>query len=133
MKSQGIIVTWNAVAIGELASISNDSLATNAPAIDISSFADTLAQSRPGNVDVGDFTFTYNYNPDDTSQASLETDYLAGTERVVTLTCPAGTINTITFDAICINVSFNAANSDSIHIGTAVLCIKNARPEKSEV
>ena len=110
IKTQGTILNWNGAAVGEVNSVSGLSSPSNK--IPIGSFADTVMKSRPGRRKAGEFTFGVNMNPDDTVQAAIETDRQAGTMREVTLVTPEGTINTITFNAYVMNVTFGAEDDD---------------------
>ncbi len=110
IKTQGTVLTWNAQAVGEVNSISGLSAPTNK--ILIGSFADTVMKYRPGRRKAGDFTFGLNFNPDNVVQAAIETDRQAGTLRTVTLVCPEGTIDTITFDAYVMNYTYSADDDD---------------------
>ncbi len=110
VKVSGTVLTWNAAPIGEVTNVSGLSSPTNK--ISIASFADVVMKYRPGRRKAGDFVFDVNMNPDDTSQAALETDRQADTERAVTLVTPEGTIDTITFNARVMNYTFSADDDD---------------------
>lgn len=110
IKTPGIVLTWNSVAVGEVSNISGLSSPTNK--IPIGSFADTVMKYRPGRRKAGEFTFDVNLNPDDTAQTAIEADRQAGTERVVTLVYPEGTLDTVTFDALVMNSTFSAGDDD---------------------
>ena len=122
-KTQGTTLSWNAVAIGEVTNISGLSSPTNK--IPISSFADTVMKYRPGRRKAGNFTFDINMNPDDTTQAALETDRQAGTSRTVVLVAPTGTLKTITFTGLIMDMSIDAED-DNIYKQKVTIKITSA-------
>ncbi len=126
-KTQGIVLNWNSVPVGEVMNITGLSAPTNK--IPIGSFADTVMKYRPGRRKAGEFSFEVNLNPDDTVQTALETDRQAGTERVVTLVFPEGTIDTITFDGLVMNSTFSAGDDD-IYKGQLTIKI-TSKPQRS--
>lgn len=127
VKTQGTILTWNSVAVGEVQNVSGLSSPSNK--ISIGSFADTVMATRSGRRKAGDFTFDVNFNPDDTSHAALESDRQAGTSRVVTLVAPEGTIDTITFSALVMNYVISA-DDDNIYKAQITLKI-TTKPVRS--
>lgn len=126
-KTQGIVLNWNAVAVGEVTNISGLSSPTNK--IPIGSFADTVMKYRPGRRKAGDFVFDVNLNPDDTAQAAIETDRQAGTEQEVQVVFPEGTVDTITFDGLIMNSTFSA-DDDDIYKGQITIKI-TSKPVRS--
>ena len=112
IKTAGTIIKWNAVEVAETNSVGG--LSTPSGKIAIPSFADTVMKYRPGRRKTGDFTFDVNFNQDDTSQAALKTDQIAGTERTVVLKLAEGTLNTITFTARVKNITLSA-DDDNIY------------------
>lgn len=111
-KTQASTLTWNAATVGEVDNISG--LSSPSTKIDITTFSDTVMTYRPGRRKAGEFTFSGNLNPDNTTYTALETDRQAGTSRTVVLVAPSGTLDTITFTAQCVNITFNADNPDAV-------------------
>ncbi len=109
-KTQGTILKWNAVPVGEVMGVSG--LSSPSTKINITSFADTVMKYRPGRRKVGEFTFEINLNLDDTSQAALETDRQAGTARAVLLTVPSGATADVAFTGVITNITMSAAGDD---------------------
>jgi len=110
LKTQGTVLNWNGAPVGEVFDVSGLSAPSNK--INITSFADTIMQYRPGRRKAADFTFSVNYNPDNVVQTAIEADRQADTEREVVLILPEGTINTITFDARVMNWTLSAGDDD---------------------
>ncbi len=110
VKTSGTVINWNGAPVGEVFDVSGGSSPTNK--IPIGSFADTVMKYRPGRRKAGDFTFSVNFNPDDTVQSALEADRLSDTEREVEWIMPEGSINTITFNARVMNWTLAASDDD---------------------
>lgn len=108
IKTQGTIVTWNALTVGEVTNISG--LSSPSTKIPIGSFADEVIKSRPGRRKSGNFVFGVNFNPDNTTQAAIQADMLTDTQRTVTLVTPEGTIDTLTFTARAMNFTITGDN-----------------------
>ena len=111
-KTQGTILKWNSVAIGEVMDVGGLSSPTNK--INITSFSDTVMSYRPGRRKAGNCTFSMNFNPDNTVQAAMEADRQSGTERTVVLTVPTGTVADITFTGLIMDMPITA-DDDGIY------------------
>ena len=108
IKTQGTVITWNALTVGEVNSISG--LSSPSTKIPIPSFADTVMKYRPGRRKSGNFVFGVNFNPDNATQAAIEADILTGVARTVTIVAPEGTIKTLTFTARASNFTITGDN-----------------------
>ncbi len=98
----GSTLSWNAVALAELSSISGPSLSVDT--IDVSSdgspsgFREFIAGMKDG----GEVSVAGNFiSGDTTGQIALTTDMMAGTVRQVVITDPTLSASTWTFNAIC--------------------------------
>lgn len=106
------------ITIGEVRGISFDG--GSVTEIDITSFASTVKEFRPGLQDSGSATVDLNFDPDDNGQDELDEIRLAQETRVFKLTLPEGTDKVLTFTAYVNSISIDAA-VDGIAQGTATL------------
>lgn len=119
-KGKGTTVSWDATDVGELTGVR--SMSGPVGEIPIGSFADSVYMTAAGDVDLGDFIFTINFNPDDAGLVKLYTDWASGTARTIVLLAPSGTTDTVTMTGKVLYISAGAQKG-GIHTGEVALCL----------
>ena len=86
----GTTFTWHAELIGELTKIGSMEMSTNKVDVTTLGAADSCKEYIPGLIELGEIPIEGWYDPDDSGQAKLWTDYKARTTQTWLITFPAG-------------------------------------------
>lgn len=121
---QGTTMTFNAVAVGGLMSITGIG-SGSATEIDQTSFASTAKEFVQGLRDFGSISIKLRRNQDDLGQAEMFNAMASQLTRTVIITLPSSTSNVATFSAFVQSLSTDL-EADNIVTGTAVLRITGA-------
>lgn len=126
--SQGTTVTFNAVTVNGVKSISNIGGGT-ATIIDTTVLADTAKTRRLGLQDFGTVTMNFLWNQDDLGQAEMLSFKASGASASLVITLPATgptlTANVYTATAYIMKMGFNIG-VDGVAEGTAEIAISGA-------
>lgn len=118
---QGTTMTFNAVAVGGLMSISGIGSGTSSD-IDTTTFASTAKEFLPGLRDFGSLTVELRRNQDDLGQVEMFNAAAAQTAHTVVITLPLSTANVATFTAYVKSLTTDL-KADGAVTGQAVLKI----------
>lgn len=121
---QGTLMTFNAVAVGGLMSISGIG-SGSATEIDQTTFASTAKESVQGLRDFGSLSVKLRRNQDDLGQLEMFTAMASQLTKTVIITLPTSTANVATFSGYVQSLSTDLA-ADNIVTGTAVIRITGA-------
>ena len=99
IETQGTVITWNTLEVGEVVSFNGPG--GTAPTYDVSNLYSTRREFRMGLADEGEFTMECNFVPGDPGQEGLMADRITRTKRQVVVTYSDG--STDTFDAYCVS------------------------------
>ena len=112
LESQGVTLSWNAQAIGEVVSFNGPG--GSASIIDVTHLGSTRREKRMGIADEGQLSFDVNLVPGNAGQIALRTDRDSRTEREVILTLTDATNTTLTFNAYCTQFSIQGSVDNKI-------------------
>ncbi len=121
---QGTTMTFNAVAVGGLMSISGIG-SGSATEIDITTFASTAKEFTQGLRDFGSISVELRRNQDDIGQVEMFTAMASQLTRTVIITLPSSTANVATFSGFVQSLSTDL-QADGAVTGTAVIRITGA-------
>ena len=121
---QGTTMTFNAVAVGGLMSISGIG-SGSATEIDITTFASTAKEFTQGLRDFGTISVELRRNQDDLGQVEMFTAMASQLTRTVVITLPSSTANVATFSGFVQSLSTDL-QADGAVTGTAVIRITGA-------
>jgi hypothetical protein len=117
ISAQGVTVTFNAAAIGNI--ISFGGLDGAAADKDRTTLASTAKEYAPGLKDVGEFTLEVFRDNDDSGQAACLAALAAQTSAALVITLPTSTANVGTVTAYVKSIGTNGAVDDDVK-GTIV-------------
>ncbi len=121
---QGTTMTFNAVAVGGLMSITGIG-SGSATEIDITVFGSTAKEYAAGLRDFGSISIKLRRNQDDLGQAEMFSAMASQLTRTVVITLPSSTANVATFSGFVQSLSTDL-EADSAVTGTAVIRITGA-------
>lgn len=121
---QGTTMTFNAVAVGGLMSITGIG-SGSATEIDITTFASTAKEFTQGLRDFGSISVQLRRNQDDVGQSEMFTAMASQLTRTVVITLPSSTANVATFTGFVQSLSTDL-EADGAVTGTAVIRITGA-------
>ncbi len=121
---QGTTMTFNAVAVGGLMSITGIG-SGSATEIDITTFASSAKEFTQGLRDFGSVSIELRRNQDDVGQVEMFTAMASQLTRTVIITLPTSTANVATFTGFVQSISTDLA-ADGAATGTAVIRITGA-------
>lgn len=118
LETQGVVLTWNALTVGEVVSFSGPGGQANV--IDVTSLESTRREKMMGIPDEGQFTCEVNLVPDDTGQIAMRTDRASRTLRTAILTLTDTPSTTLTFSAYCTQFSIAGAVDDKVQASITI-------------
>ncbi len=123
--SQGTTVTFNAVAVNGVQSITGIG-SGEASKIDVTTLASTAKEYRMGLQDWGNLQMTFLWNPDDLGQAEMAEYKDSQTPGPFVITSPATnpvlTANVFTANVYVLKMEYSIG-ADGVHQGTATLAV----------